>query len=119
MNLRKFGVKLLAGLALLSATAPTTAAFAQEDKEPILVGANYELSGYSASYGVALFEALELAVEQVNANGGLLDGRPVELVYADINDSISKLFRRNAVDADAVSYNCYVKRIFNFISYNS
>ena len=83
MNLRKFGVKLLAGLALLSATAPTTAAFAQEDKEPILVGANYELSGYSASYGVALFEALELAVEQVNANGGLLDGRPVELVYAD------------------------------------
>ncbi|MRJ45987.1 ABC transporter substrate-binding protein [Fundicoccus ignavus] len=83
MNLRKFGVKLLAGLTLLSATAPTTAAFAQEDKEPILVGANYELSGYSASYGVALFEALELAVEQVNANGGLLDGRPVELVYAD------------------------------------
>lgn len=83
MNLRKFGVKFLTGLALLTSVAPAMAANAQEDKEPILVGANYELSGYSASYGVALFEALQLAVEQVNEQGGLLDGRPVELVYAD------------------------------------
>lgn len=83
MNLRKFGVKFLTGLALLTSVAPAMAVNAQEDKEPILVGANYELSGYSASYGVALFEALQLAVEQVNEQGGLLDGRPVELVYAD------------------------------------
>lgn len=83
MNLRKFGVRLFTGLALLTGVAPAITASAQEDKEPILVGANYELSGYSASYGVALFEALQLATEQVNANGGLLDGRPVELVYAD------------------------------------
>lgn len=83
MNLRKFGVKFLTGLALLTSVAPAMAVNAQEEKEPILVGANYELSGYSASYGVALFEALQLAVEQVNEQGGLLDGRPVELVYAD------------------------------------
>ena len=71
MNLRKFGVKFLTGLALLTSVAPAMAVNAQEEKEPILVGANYELSGYSASYGVALFEALPLAVEQVNEQGGL------------------------------------------------
>lgn len=83
MNFKKFGVKLFTGLALLTGVAPAISASAQEDKEPILVGANYELSGYSASYGVALFEALQLAVDQVNEQGGLLGGRPVELVYAD------------------------------------
>lgn len=84
MNIKKMGVTLLAGLALATGVGSMSqVVLAQNEKETIKVGANFELTGYSASYGVALAEALELAVEEVNAAGGLLDGQMVEVISMD------------------------------------
>lgn len=49
---------------------------------PIRIGALHSLSGTMAISESALVDALRLAVEEINADGGLL-GRPVELIVAD------------------------------------
>lgn len=49
----------------------------------IKVGLNAELSGGVASYGQSFVKGVELAAEKINAEGGLLDGRKIELVKAD------------------------------------
>jgi len=48
----------------------------------IKVGVNMELSGSVASYGQAELNGIELAVKQINANGGVL-GKQIELVTVD------------------------------------
>lgn len=82
MNFKKLGLTLLTATTLFAQTA-SLSVFAQDDKEAVKIGANMETSGYSASYGQAMLEALELAVEEVNADGGVLDGRQVEVVHYD------------------------------------
>lgn len=54
----------------------------QPPPEPIRIGAIHALSGSMADSERGLVDALQLAVEEVNAAGGLLD-RPVELIVAD------------------------------------
>lgn len=56
------------------------AAQAQEDS--ILIGIQVPTTGSEATYGQDMFNAAELAAEEINANGGLL-GREVELVTGD------------------------------------
>src|SRR5699024_12102543 len=51
--------------------------------EPVVLGVNLELTGPAAPYSVPAVEAFELFVEQKNAEGGVLDGRPLELVVLD------------------------------------
>ncbi|XJS10415.1 ABC transporter substrate-binding protein [Aerococcaceae bacterium WGS1372] len=59
-------------------------ALAQEATgEPVVLGVNLELSGAAAPYSVPAVDAFELFVEQKNAEGGVLDGRPLELVTLD------------------------------------
>lgn len=48
----------------------------------IKVGLNYELSGGAATYGQGTVQGIELAVEEINKNGGVL-GKQLELVKAD------------------------------------
>ncbi|NLM43975.1 MAG: ABC transporter substrate-binding protein [Clostridiales bacterium] len=55
---------------------------ASSESNTIKVGLNYELSGNVATYGQGLTEGIELAVEEINNNGGVL-GKQVELVKAD------------------------------------
>ncbi|MCL6613481.1 MAG: ABC transporter substrate-binding protein, partial [Firmicutes bacterium] len=50
--------------------------------EEILIGGNYELSGAVALFGQACNNAAKLAIDEVNAAGGLL-GRKVRLVSVD------------------------------------
>lgn len=50
--------------------------------EAIRVGANIEQSGPASVQGQAYANALQLRVEQINADGGIL-GRPVELLIED------------------------------------
>jgi len=50
--------------------------------EPIRIGAVYPLSGTQGPGGVDEFEGVQLAVQLVNAGGGI-GGRPVELVPVD------------------------------------
>lgn len=41
------------------------------DSDTIKIGVNYELSGDVATYGQSSVEGIELAVEQINAAGGI------------------------------------------------
>ncbi|MBM7710342.1 ABC transporter substrate-binding protein [Enterococcus lemanii] len=53
-----------------------------EEADTIKVGLNLELSGGTAGYGIQEKEGIELAVEKINAEGGIL-GKQVELVIKD------------------------------------
>ncbi|TWI31224.1 substrate-binding protein [Paracoccus sulfuroxidans] len=69
------------GLLLASALA-TTPAFAQGDATPITIGVPVGLSGANSVVAPAVVQATELAVDQINAAGGIL-GRPVKIAVAD------------------------------------
>lgn len=53
--------------------------------EPIKVGAPIPLTGPWAADGQTMKQGLEIAVEEINTDGGVL-GRPVELVTYDVED---------------------------------
>lgn len=73
------------GIAVTIAAGLAAHSVAAQSGEPILVGAPIPITGPFASDGVAMQKGLELAVEQVNEDGGLL-GRPLELMVFDIGD---------------------------------
>jgi branched-chain amino acid transport system substrate-binding protein len=54
-----------------------------EPLEPVKVGVLSSTSGALGSFGASLQKAIFLAQEQVNAAGGVFDGRPLELVVRD------------------------------------
>lgn len=53
------------------------------DGEPIRIGFTGVLSGPSAAAGEGLLEGLQLHIDRINEDGGLLEGRPIELVIRD------------------------------------
>ncbi|MCB0324161.1 MAG: ABC transporter substrate-binding protein [Bdellovibrionales bacterium] len=69
-------IGLFFGLVLLL-LAPTSQA-----QEPIRLGGIFILSGEGAAWGIASRRGVELALEEINAAGGLL-GRPVEVLFED------------------------------------
>jgi len=70
---------LAAALALAAAGAPGLAAAA----EPIKIGLVTALSGQSALAGEAITRGLQVAIDELNAAGGVLGGRKFELVRRD------------------------------------
>ncbi len=83
-----------ASLLLLFATCLVFSVAAAGGKEetgtkPIKIGAPLPLTGSYAADGEHMLMGLELAVDDLNANGGLL-GRPVELVKFDIEDLLAE-----------------------------
>jgi branched-chain amino acid transport system substrate-binding protein len=70
---------LSSAFALAFATLTGTALAA----EPIRIGLVTALSGQSALSGEAITRGLQLAIDEVNAKGGLLGGRRLELVRRD------------------------------------
>lgn len=54
-----------------------------EPIEPVKIGVLNPLSGELGSLGPSWEDASRLAAEQVNAAGGLFDGRPLELLFYD------------------------------------
>jgi branched-chain amino acid transport system substrate-binding protein len=76
---------LLLGVAVsLLAAASALAA------DPIKIGQVAALSGASAQSGEAITRGLALAIDEINANGGLLGGRMLELVQRDDESSPPK-----------------------------
>jgi branched-chain amino acid transport system substrate-binding protein len=55
-------------------------------EEPIKIGTNYPLSGGLALFGQDAVRGVELAVEEINSNGGI-NGRQIELIKKDATDS--------------------------------
>jgi branched-chain amino acid transport system substrate-binding protein len=77
MNLTRRGIEA-AALAFGALTAiPATA------QDPILIGALYNLTGGLSSLDAPSLNGAKLAAEQINEGGGLLDGRPIELMAID------------------------------------
>ena len=84
---------------------PFAAAWAATAPEPIRVGQFASLTGKEASFGQASRRGVVLAVEELNARGGLL-GRPVEFLVEDIQSksgesatAVKKLLSRDGVVA--------------------
>ena len=65
--------------------------------DPIQVGSIHDLSGGLDIYGKPMVDALNLAVEEVNAAGGLL-GRPIKLINYDPQSNM-QLYTQYAQDA--------------------
>ncbi|MGH9120182.1 MAG: ABC transporter substrate-binding protein [Acidimicrobiales bacterium] len=55
---------------------------AEPSGEPIRIGALTSLTGPFAAWGVHVQDGMQLAVDEINADGGV-DGRPLELVLID------------------------------------
>jgi branched-chain amino acid transport system substrate-binding protein len=72
------------GAALLCGVAAASAA------DPIKIGQIAALSGGSAQSGEAITRGLTLAIDEINAKGGLLGGRMLELVQRDDESSPPK-----------------------------
>lgn len=54
----------------------------EKNADTIKVGANLEMTGGSASYGISSKNAIELAFKEINEKGGI-NGKQLELVVAD------------------------------------
>src|SRR5574339_757199 len=72
---------LLALLVIVALAAVAGAPAAQQ--VPIKVGLAAAVSGGSAASGEAIKRGLSIAIDEVNAKGGLLGGRPLQLVVRD------------------------------------
>lgn len=76
--------KVLTALVLGTVLAGLTAGCGGGEKkaDTIKVGANLEMTGGSASYGISSKNAIELAFKEINEKGGI-NGKQLELVVAD------------------------------------
>jgi urea transport system substrate-binding protein len=77
-----FNLRPLLLLLLVAVLAGTALGGRQAAPEPIRIGVIHALSGVMADSERGLVDALRLAVDEINAQGGLL-GRPVEMLVAD------------------------------------
>lgn len=74
------------------------------DEEPILIGFFSHLSGNFAEYGTSFKNAIELYVDELNAQGGI-EGRPVKLLIEDDRNSpqeAASVARKIASNPDVV-----------------
>jgi branched-chain amino acid transport system substrate-binding protein len=69
--------------ALVFAIAAVASLGSASAQEPIKIGHVAALSGASAQSGEAITRGLQAAIEEINATGGLLGGRPVQLIQRD------------------------------------
>src|SRR5205809_274585 len=100
MNIRRFPLgKRPSVLALLVAivavlVVSTSGAFGgtsdkKADNGPIIVGSILDLTGPINIYGKPKYDATKLAIQDINAHGGVL-GRKLKLVFYDAQSEISK-----------------------------
>jgi branched-chain amino acid transport system substrate-binding protein len=76
-----------------------------QGKKPIKVGFPAPLSGSSAGWGESMVQGTVLAIEELNASGGIL-GHPLELIKGDVEDQepstvisvVRKLINRDKVN---------------------
>ena len=104
MKKRNFRIKVLAAIltGALAVSMFAVSAFAGEDH--IKVGGLFALTGWFDSYDVAGSKGFELALDQINADGGI-DGHEVEYVSYDTTSDLAtatsltiKLIEQDGVD---------------------
>jgi len=79
-RLRMLPAMVGVSIAALALAGPAGTAQAAD---PIKVGHVAALSGASAQSGEAITRGLQIAIDEINASGGLLDGRMIELIQRD------------------------------------
>lgn len=104
-------IKAIAASAVVSMLSPVTFA---ADKEPVRIGAVTSLSGVFEQQGQEVLRAIEYAVEEANANGGI-DGRAVEIEVAD-DESTPDGGRRAAEKLARSGHNLLIGPISSSIS---
>ena len=78
--MRRFSVVIASLLSVaLAAAGPALA----QSKEPVKIGLSAAVSGGSAASGEAIKRGLQIAIDEINAKGGVLGGRKLELVVRD------------------------------------
>lgn len=80
--MKKILLIILTLILTLSLLAGCTSSTGKNDSNTIKVGLNYELSGVVATYGQGLTAGAELAIEEINKDGGVL-GKQIEPVKVD------------------------------------
>lgn len=70
------------GLSMLAGCSSASTSPSGQAGDTIKIGVNYELSGGVATYGQASVEGIEMAIEEINAAGGV-QGKQIELVKYD------------------------------------
>ena len=75
-------MKLIKTLATATALVALATVAQAQDGDPIKIGVPVGLSGANSVVAPSVVQAAELAVEEINATGGIL-GRPVALEIAD------------------------------------
>ena len=74
---------IITALAVMSLSVSLTGCSGgSADSDTIKIGGNFELTGNSASYGASAKNGMEMAVKEINDQGGLL-GKKIEIVTAD------------------------------------
>lgn len=107
----KSGLRILAGVLLVGvlALSSTTAA-----AQTIKVGALYPFSGPLALLGDESFRGLEIAIEEINAAGGIQGGKKIEIVKADgvdPNAAVGEARRLTSVAGVKVIFGTYASTI--------
>ncbi len=82
LNSKLLASVAIGGLALVTGASPDAKA------EDIVIGAAIAQSGVIAPYDEGPAKAMEIAIEEINAKGGLL-GRQIKIVYADTKSDIA------------------------------
>ena len=85
-NRRAQVIAALAAAGLIGGGVATASAPPAPDGEPIAIGALTSLTGNFAPWGLQVRDGMQLAVDEINAAGGV-DGRPLELVVVDDQSS--------------------------------
>lgn len=104
MKLRRFGTALVAltlGVSFLSGCGGSSPA--SSSKAPIKVGAVFILTGANSGYGIAQRAGVELAVADVNKNGGI-NGAQLEVIFEDSQGNKDQAINavRKLIDKDNV-----------------
>jgi branched-chain amino acid transport system substrate-binding protein len=81
-----FGRTLLLGTAIAAAVSLLASPGVAQEKDKIIVGAVLPITGVLSPYGKPNLEAINLAIDEVNAAGGI-NGRKIELVVEDTQAS--------------------------------
>src|SRR5437879_11672553 len=82
---RRQALALPAGIALGSLVGRPASA-----TEPVKIGLVAALSGQSAKSGEGITRGLTIAIDEINARGGVLGGRKVELIRRDDEANTAK-----------------------------
>ncbi len=81
-------VKLLTVGLALALTATACGSSTSEDTTPIKIGIIADLTGPFTTYGNSLARSAQLAIDEINADGGI-DGRQVEVIIEDIQTDVA------------------------------